>query len=978
MAYPLPFCLQQSAPLFQDLFAHLIEILNHPGRSKRKALLIGVQEVRGCERSSTLENVVMITAGDGTATFAPRGKLKGKRKGKKKQASGFLRLKGPHRDVKAMRDLLIDVYKYDPTDVMLLIDDDDPDQVQPTRENILSEINKLVKDAREGDKFFFHFSGHAKQEDTTDIDEEDGKNEFILTSDGQKIMDNVLRAGLVDPLPVGSSLNVRKDRQLLSLIVAIRDPYSIFFTTAATEFTYRGSTRAGEELTPAGHEMIGSWKTPTQTTAMSPLALREANGKDNDLQPTLSSVTVSSRARTLPLSINTTVRKGSLKIFSPTTTQCMSPESIFCTGRCREDYYFQGNVKPTAEVVCLSSSKDSQITWEDSEGNSMTQHLIRLLTKEPNPTLHDLLTVVSHEIHAFYVDLHERARMYKKKINDVNRRKEDLGEIPLPVELVEMHNFQDPQLSTHNPIMHHRMPNVLACTFVWTLHYSFHIAQRSISAWSSSDILASETRWQNAATTPPSPHPLYDVETARDIGKTGGARLSLPIIHYPDYPSPRFPILPHSRYVHLWRSLYRGQDFNDWLPFGHNENAPHGPLKLTRGAIWGRKKALLIGVQRVREAELEDSLVEGGMVITPLPRGRRKKKAKVAKDVEEGAPDLGVLKGPHHDVKIMRDLLLDKYGYYPEDIIVLIDDDDPNHTQPTRSNIMFHINRLVAGSRKRDKLFFHFCGHADQEDTDEIDEEDGKNESAARRFWTAAIQAHCSVFAINIMWQPRYSSGPHIDLPHYRCNRVYVPWLNKGRRRTNTLWAIRCKEGGIYMGSSDPNNSADADSSNIVKTAIRNNMAQSGVLLPPSDSISRSITPNGRSSLAITTQQPMHNGNVVPDADVVCLSAAKDSQMAWEDVEGNSMTQYLVKNLKGVAANPHPTLHNLLTLVSHDIHSYYVKDLHQKAHQFRKEVQVFNRRRKVPVEVPPYEMHNFQNPELSSQAPLDMDRIFDL
>ncbi|KAF8960316.1 hypothetical protein BDZ97DRAFT_1317707 [Flammula alnicola] len=71
------------------------------------------------------------------------------------QASNFLRLRGPHRDAKAMHDLLIDVYKYDPTDVVLLIDDGDPDQVQPIRENILSEI-KLVKDAREGDKFFFH------------------------------------------------------------------------------------------------------------------------------------------------------------------------------------------------------------------------------------------------------------------------------------------------------------------------------------------------------------------------------------------------------------------------------------------------------------------------------------------------------------------------------------------------------------------------------------------------------------------------------------------------------------------------------------------------------------------------------------------------------------------------------------------------------------------------------------------------------
>ncbi|KAF8959335.1 caspase domain-containing protein [Flammula alnicola] len=222
-------------------------------------------------------------------------------------------------------------------------------------------------------------------------------------------------------------------------------------------------------------------------------------------------------------------------------------------------------------------------------------------------------------------------------------------------------------------------------------------------------------------------------------------------------------------------------------------------VKLTRGAIWGRKKALLIGVQRLREAEPEDSLVEGDMVIMPLPRGRRKKKAKVAKDVEEGAPNLGVLKGPHHDVKIMRDLLLDKYGYDPEDIIVLIDDDDPNHTQPTRSNIMFHINRLVAGSRKRDKLFFHFCGHADQEDTDDIDEEDGKNErilasdgqhivdNELRANLVDPLPAGCSLRAVFDCCH----SGSLLDLPHYRCNRVYVPWLNKGRRRTNTLWAIR-------------------------------------------------------------------------------------------------------------------------------------------------------------------------------------------
>ena len=29
---------------------------------------------------------------------------------------------------------------------------------------------------------------------------------------------------------------------------------------------------------------------------------------------------------------------------------------------------------------------------------------------------------------------------------------------------------------------------------------------------------------------------------------------------------------------------------------------------------------------------------------------------------------------------------------------------------------------------------------------------------------------------------------PLADLEHFRCNRVYVPWMNKGRRRSNSRW----------------------------------------------------------------------------------------------------------------------------------------------------------------------------------------------
>lgn len=30
-------------------------------------------------------------------------------------------------------------------------------------------------------------------------------------------------------------------------------------------------------------------------------------------------------------------------------------------------------------------------------------------------------------------------------------------------------------------------------------------------------------------------------------------------------------------------------------------------------------------------------------------------------------------------------------------------------------------------------------------------------------------------------------AGTLLDLPHYHCNAVYVPWISKGERRTKTL-----------------------------------------------------------------------------------------------------------------------------------------------------------------------------------------------
>ena len=54
----------------------------------------------------------------------------------------------------------------------------------------------------------------------------------------------------------------------------------------------------------------------------------------------------------------------------------------------------------------------------------------------------------SHELHAFYLDMHQDARQYKKKMRDVNTRRRIKGKPPFRRRTVEMDNFQDPQVFT--------------------------------------------------------------------------------------------------------------------------------------------------------------------------------------------------------------------------------------------------------------------------------------------------------------------------------------------------------------------------------------------------------------------------------------------------------------------------------------------------------------------------------------------------
>ncbi|KAJ6350500.1 hypothetical protein OIU78_006628 [Salix suchowensis] len=68
------------------------------------------------------------------------------------------------------------------------------------------------------------------------------------------------------------------------------------------------------------------------------------------------------------------------------------------------------------------------------------------------------------------------------------------------------------------------------------------------------------------------------------------------------------------------------------------------------------------------------------------------------------------LKGCVNDVKRMYRYLVDRYGFYEDNITILIDTDD-SYTLPTGKNVRKALNDLVLSSRSGDFLFVHYSGH---------------------------------------------------------------------------------------------------------------------------------------------------------------------------------------------------------------------------------------------------------------------------
>ena len=87
------------------------------------------------------------------------------------------------------------------------------------------------------------------------------------------------------------------------------------------------------------------------------------------------------------------------------------------------------------------------------------------------------------------------------------------------------------------------------------------------------------------------------------------------------------------------------------------------------------------------------------------------------------------LRGCINDAKCLAYCLQTRFGFHPQDCVLMTDDSPDRALWPTRANILTGLQRLVVNTRPGDRLVFSFSGHGSQTQDWSGDEADGFNET---------------------------------------------------------------------------------------------------------------------------------------------------------------------------------------------------------------------------------------------------------
>jgi len=124
-------------------------------------------------------------------------------------------LKGCVNDALDIREMLVKKYEFRPQDIQVLVDDTrgapGVPALPPTKVNVTSAFNNMIKEIRNGDHIVFTFSGHGVQAgaDNGTRDESDGRDECLLLSDGVLTDDEF--SAMLARIPVGVKVSIITD-----------------------------------------------------------------------------------------------------------------------------------------------------------------------------------------------------------------------------------------------------------------------------------------------------------------------------------------------------------------------------------------------------------------------------------------------------------------------------------------------------------------------------------------------------------------------------------------------------------------------------------------------------------------------------------------------------------------------------------------------------------------------------------------------
>lgn len=328
---------------------------------------------------------------------------------------GYRPLKGPINDAKEVKKALIELFNYKAEDVYLMTDEEANRNTAlwPSEANILKALHGLVRGASPGDAFVFFYAGHSGQQPvTTDPNEVDNLDEYIVTCDFKIILDNTLRECIVDPLPKGVRLTAILDSCHSGTLLDL-DHYSCHWFLRRRAQSLLENKAVNRRHEPPRRHSDTVWERRLLCTAT------------QLFRTTFSGVvTVALAIVRLRTRLAKTQKQASDDTDDATPRTPGSIPRPPCGG-----WYCAYALSNGPLVISVSSCSDEESTWEDShnKGKSMTTKLIQILRGNPSVKVGELNQQLKNKLSkmAFKRVLKAKKafKMFSSKLSPEQRKK---------------------------------------------------------------------------------------------------------------------------------------------------------------------------------------------------------------------------------------------------------------------------------------------------------------------------------------------------------------------------------------------------------------------------------------------------------------------------------------------------------------------------------------------------------------------------